>query len=869
MLTHRLITPLCLLVTLSGAAASASSSSGGFGGSGHEACERCRNEVPFPLLTLSSDQARVNYPVGSGVDHRHMKLEIWFDDLDTLKATAKQSLTVAPRVFPAPTIRLDAVLLRIQRVTVDGKIARYEHDGKTLVISCDPPLPAGKESVIVTEYEIDDPPQGLFFTPTNNAWPDRPAQVHSQGQPESNRYWFPSHDFPNERLTTELVVTVPEALTVIANGRLAEKSGSIRETRDGTGTTSMNRMNTWRWVQDKPHVSYLVSLIVGTFDEVELGSASLPIPVYVPQGRASDVKGTYGRTPQMIDFFGKLLDEPYPWDKYSQTLVWNFTAGGMENTSATTLYDTALFGKDDLDDFDLDGLISHELGHQWFGDLLTCNSWEHIWLNEGWATYLTPLWYRHRDGEVEYQTRVRQLFDGVIAADRGSLPETPAMASKVYRDPWETFRRAANPYGKGASVLRMLHARLGEPAFFAGVASYIDRHKLGTVESHDFRKALENASGQSLEEFFTQWVERPGVPRLAASLKWNAADKSIEMSFTQTQKLDALNPAFRFDLPVRVLCGSGWVSGVASITGRDSNLKLPMSSEPWAVVFDPDLTVVVDVSCDSPLVRSMEVAKAGPTINARVQALRAMLGKPRTNTRTLGLRQIVLAEDSPVIVRTTAIDVLRDGKDLGEIQSLLSGRLRRWEVREAVMNALGELSGPGADDDARFRSKELLVQFAGEDTSLRVRAAAIRALGKMSAGAETDRIVEASNTESQDDTLRLAALDALAALDRPASLAAAIDATKPGRLSRTRATALGIVAALAKHDVDRAMAACIARLDDRENRSRRAAGDALVTIGDPRAIPALERRALSAKDPAERTQAAIWIERLSSANPKK
>ena len=865
--TNHLATALCLLVTLSGTASVYPG--GDLGGSGHEACSQCRLGVAFSLQAGPADARRVNFPAGSGVDHRHMKLEIAFDELDTLKATAKQSLTVAPRVVPASTIRLDAVLLTILRVTVDGKIARYEHDGKSLVITCDPPLPAGKESVIVTEYEIDDPPQGLFFTPTSKDWPDRPAQVHSQGQPESNRYWFPCHDFPNERLTTELLVTVPESLTVIANGKLAEKVGSIRETRDGSGTTSLHRMNTWRWVQDKPHVNYLVSLIVGTFDEVELGSASLPIPVYVPPGRAADVKGTFGRTPQMIDLFGSLLGESYPWDKYSQTLVWNFTAGGMENTSATTLYDTAIFGKDDLDDFDLEGLISHELGHQWFGDLITCNSWEHIWLNEGWATYLTPLWYRHRDGEIEYQTRVRQLFDGVIAADRGSLPETPAMASKVYGDPWETFRRAANPYGKGASILRMLHAKLGEAAFFQGVASYIDHHKLGTVESHDFRKALENTSGQSLEEFFAQWVERPGVPRLKAGITWNAADKSIEMTFTQTQKLDALNPAFRFDLPVRVLAGGTWVSGVASITGRDSTFKLPLVSEPWAVVFDPDLTVVAEISSDSPLTRSMEVAKAGPTLNARVQALRGMLGRPRTDTRTLGLRRIVLADDAPVIVRTTAIDVLRNGKDLAELQSILSGRLRRWEVREAVMNALGDLSGPGTDDDIRFRTKELLVQFAAQDTSLRVRAAAIRALGKMGAGAEMAIIIEASNTESQDDTLRLAALDALVALDRPASLAAAIDASKPGRLSRTRATALGHIATLAKHDIDRAMAACIASLSDRENRSRRAAGDALVAIGDARAIPALERRAVSAKDPAERAQAAIWIEKLKAAPARK
>lgn len=832
------------------------------GDAGHEGCLACR-------LAAAADAGRtIHYPLGPGVDHRHMKLEITFNDLDNLRASAKQTLTVVPLGKPAASIRLDAVLLKIHRVTIDGKIARFEHDGKVLTITCEPPLPVGKEAAVVTEYEIDDPPQGLFFTPTSKAWPDRPAQVHSQGQPESNRYWFPCHDFPNERLTTELLVTVPESLTVISNGFLAEKVGSIKEIKDAAGGTSMSRLNTWRWVQDKPHVNYLVSLIVGTFDESDIGSAALPMPVLVPPGHGKDIMGTFGRTPQMIDLFGKLLGEPYPWAKYSQTLVWNFTAGGMENTSATTLYDTAVIGKDDLDDFDLDGLISHELGHQWFGDLMTSNSWEHIWLNEGWATYMTPLWYRHRDGEIEYQTRVRQLFDGVIGADRGTLPDTPAMASKVYGDPWETFRRAANPYGKGASILRMLHAKLGEKAFFAGVASYIDRNKLRTVETNDFRKALEDSSGVALEEFFTQWTTRPGVPRLTVKPNWNAAEKVIELTFTQTQPIDGLNPAFRFDLPVRVFANGRWFDGVAAIGGKESTCKLPLTGEPGAVVFDPDLTVVAEIVCDSPLARTIEVAKSGPTLNSRIQALRGMLGQKSNSSRTLALHEIVLASDAPVMVRTAALDVLRDAKELSEIQSLLSGRIRSWEVREAIMNVLGDLSGAGADEDLRFRSKELLVQFSKEDTSLRVRSAAIRSLGKIGAAVEFDRILEASRTDSQDDTLRLAALDALVALDRPASLSAVIECTKPGHLSRTRAVAIGHLASLAKHDIERAIIAAAACLDDRENRSRRAAGEALVNIGDQRAIPALEKRAISAKDPAEREQAAVWLEQLKAKAKK-
>ena len=203
----------------------------------------------------------------------------------------------------------------------------------------------------------------------------------------------------------------------------------------------------------------------------------------------------------MISVFERLLDEPYPWARYAQLVVTNFNAGGMENTSATSMFDFAILSPEALLDHEFEGLISHELAHQWFGDLLTCNSWEHLWLNEGFATYMNGLWCENRSlssgepawmsGREAYDAHVQGWFDGLIGGDRGELPGAVGMCSNVYANPGETFGRGSNPYPKGASILHMLRRKLGDEVFFRGLRLYVDRNALKTVETSDLRYAME------------------------------------------------------------------------------------------------------------------------------------------------------------------------------------------------------------------------------------------------------------------------------------------------------------------------------------------------------------------------------------------
>ncbi|MBL8760567.1 MAG: HEAT repeat domain-containing protein [Phycisphaerae bacterium] len=836
-----------------------------------EDCEHCRqwwsSLVAEPAFDEATGVWTRAYPPHRAADLIHMKLAITIEDMNTRVFKGEQSLRLTPLGWDLESLDLNAKALTIEGVSCEGRTATFTHDGRRLSITLDPPVPVGQEATLVIHYTASDPPQGLVWNVESKDYPGRAAQLHTQGQPETNSYWFPCHDFPNDRLTTELEVTVPAGYVVSSNGKLL---GVKREARPGPGTTKLAAFETFHWLQDKAHVSYLVSLVVGKFDMVDLGTQALPLPVYVPPGRGGDVARTYAKTAEMIEIFGKLLDEPYPWDRYAQVLVWGFNNGGMENTSATTLYDTAIFSEESAKDRDLNGLISHELAHQWFGDLITCNSWEHVWLNEGWATYMTALWQERTatplGGREVYDTTIRAFFDGVIGGDTGSAPDTPGMASKVYTHPWETFRRGANPYGKGASILHMLRRKLGDEAFFAGVRLYIDRHKFTTVETADFRRALEEASGESLERFFWQWCERPGVPTVVITQDFDPRSRVLTLSAEQKQVINGDNPAFALSIPVWIATSSEpngrWIT--IEMDAKAASATATLDSEPTIIAVDPELTCLMSVDMDQSPDRWMEQVRRGPTHAAKLQAIRA-LGKPDRPGASDALLKLAMDNSAHESLRAEAAGALANKGDLARVETLALARLSKPGLRENVCRGLARVVGmmpEGGAGRSRSRVVKLLSDVAAGDRSTRVRAAAIRGLGDLKAIDALGVMLASTRVDSQDDEIRQAALDALAATDAPEGLSAAMKLAKAGTLTRTRANAVSVIGRLAKHNPDEAEAALIGYLGDYELRVVRAAGEALAEMGSARAVETIDAMVLSPRSEETAWMASAWLKTI-------
>jgi len=835
---------------------------------------------------LSYDEATgrslLNYPPHRFVDYVHMKLELAIADMNRPVMGARETLTLKAIASPAPSITLSVgptesmVVSSVMLTRAGGAAAAvpFTHDGESLTLDFQPPLAPDESVSLVIDYTLSNPHDGITWTPESAAQPGRPAQLHSQGQPESNHAWFPCHDFPNERLTTEVIATVPAGFSVVSNGRLLDTTtGAPKDSMTPGGPAAApafeeGAYRTFHWLQDKPHVNYLVTFVVGKFDVVDIGTSRLPMPVYAPVGRGRDVKRTYGNTPRMISLFERLVDEPFPWDKYAQVVVWNFGAGGMENTSATTMYDSAILDEKALLDGDLDGLISHELAHQWFGDLLTCNSWEHLWLNEGFATYFSHLWFEERDGEDAYLSGVWGSMNGLLDSDKADAPYQPAMCSKEYSHPWEAFRRAANPYPKGASILHMLRRKVGDKAFFEGLKQYVDRRKFQTTETQDLRYALEDVSGLSLDRFFRQWCDRPGVPQVDVNFEWDSSSSSLKVGLTQTQNIDGANPAFFFTLPIYVKLPDGSTRTLeAPMDGKTASASFELPAQPSLVAVDPDLFVLAKFSTNQSWSEQRDLLLSGPTIAVKLRAAAALGAGGFGNLPSEAVTALnAVAHDSRahVSLRNAAIDALGRVGTPDLLLAAASSPPDDARVRLAVVNQLAGLheklaaSAPG---DAQ-RISGILASLARNDPSYAVRAAAVRAVAKVGAPDARRIVLDSLSVESQHDQIRQAAIDSLHLFPDRASFDAAVRFTGESTSSRTRPNAVSAVRDLAGVDHDAAYAALVPLLDSPQDRTARAAGDALVKLADPRAEAEFQRLAEHGPSAAARDQARQWIERL-------
>jgi aminopeptidase N len=796
------------------------------------------------------------------VDFLHMRLEMTIDDMDVPAASCTQTLSISPISNEVSRLTLDARGMKITSVTSEelasqGISISHDHDGQKLSLSFSPAMPLGTIANVVIRYELNDPSRGLLWTPSSPLRPGQAPQLHTQGQAETNSYWFPCHDSPNERLTTELLVTVPQGFAVSSNGSLQSVSKTMRRRPGVAGRSDrLQPYETFHWLQNKPHVNYLVSLVVGKFDVVDVGDLEfgvkpekgvepLAMPVYVPPGRGGDVLRSYGKTRDMVRVFEERLSEKYPWDRYAQILAWNFEAGGMENTSATTMHENAVLSEQAAIDHarDLQGLIAHELGHQWFGDLVTCNSWEHIWLNEGWATYCESLWFEASEGEAGLTREVMSDFDRVINADRGSLPATPGMASKVYTHPWETFRRGANPYPKGASILQMLRRKLGDEVFFQGVANYIDAHKpgsegTGNVETFQFRQALEAVSGMDLQQFFEQWTTRPNIPRLSISYKWVPERARLRVTVEQNQPIDADNPAFEFGLPMFLKNTAGPdVIIEHPVRSKREVFEVDLEGAPAFVAVNHDLSLLAEINIEQDEAAWAAQLASGPSLASKTYALRALASQkeklPRVQEQ---LRSFAANTQQPSFMRAAAVSALAGRESHADIANLVSNTSDNWEARNAVVDALVKLARPANNITPEAleelqatthwqRAHRTLENWARVDQSLKVRANAIRGLAEI-ASPVAEEIARASlDTSSHADIIRMAGIDALARVKPSDAVATIATYASAAFDNRTRDAALNAIAR---------------QLETRSGRVRRGAGEALVALGDKRAIAKFE-----------------------------
>ena len=304
-----------------------------------------------------------------------------------------------------------------------------------------------------------------------------------------------------------MIVTVPADWVTVSNGKLE----SVTDARQG--------MKTWTWRQAQPVSTYLISLVAGEFDYSKQTWHNIPVDYYVPHGGRERIAPTFARTRDMLTYFSDRLGVPYPWVKYDQSMVDQFVEGGMENVSATTLTTRGLLhpalARESLEGSD--NLISHEMSHQWFGDLVTTKDWANLWLNEGFATFMAQLWEEHQYGVDNAAYSAVALAGGVDAPDGSSRCR---WSRATFTDSMEY---AGNIYGKAGLVLEMLREQLGDDAFFHGLQHYLEDQ---SARKRGHRRSGARARGVdalNLDRFFDQWIYGAARPRFAVTSTYDSA----------------------------------------------------------------------------------------------------------------------------------------------------------------------------------------------------------------------------------------------------------------------------------------------------------------------------------------------------------
>jgi aminopeptidase N len=498
-------------------------------------------ELPEELPPYQGARKRVN-------DLLHTRLEVSFNYAKQ-HMYGKATLTFKPYFYPSFYLELDAVgfdLKRVELVTAAGnQPLTYSYDDRVITIKLDRIYTSNEEFKVFIEYTarpnevkvegsaaINDA-KGLYFINPLGKEKNKPTQIWTQGETQASSVWFPTIDAPNERMTQEIYMTVDTQYVTLSNGLL------ISQKNNGNGT------RTDYWKQSLPAAPYLTMMAVGKFSVVRSRWRKIDVNYYVEPEYAPYAKMIFGNTPEMLEFYSNKLGVDYPWEKFSQVVVRDYVSGAMENTSAVVHGEFLQRTDRELLDNTNEDVIAHELFHQWFGDLVTCESWSNLSLNESFATYGEYLWNEYKYGQDEADLTLQR--DLAVYLQQGK--KNADLVRFHYNDKEEMFDPVT--YQKGARILHMLRKYIGDEAFFSGLKTYLNTFKFKAVEVHNLRLIFEELTGEDLNWFFNQWFLNHGHPELIINYTYNDTTRKQTISVEHRVVIDKAKQDFTFEVSSR------------------------------------------------------------------------------------------------------------------------------------------------------------------------------------------------------------------------------------------------------------------------------------------------------------------------------
>ena len=778
--------------------------------------------------------AKPSYGPDQEFDADHILLEL---ELDIPKKSVYGVCSTTFRAIHegAREIRFDAVGMKIRSVTsVAGEKLPYSYKNDKLTLKLRKPLAEHEPVTVRIAYDLIRPIAGVYFI-------KKPVQVWTHGEAEESRYWFPCFDAPHDKASTEMIAAVPRDFFALSNGALL----SIRDDKK-------HGKKFYHWKQAIPHSPYLVTLVAGKFSEIKQEWDGIPVTYYCQPGREAEIKRAFGKTPKMLKFFSEAIGVRYPYEKYAQIAVADFVMGGMEHTTATTQTDRVLMDAQAYPEFTADWLVSHELAHQWFGDLLTCKEWGHAWLNESFATYFEALFTEHDLGREEFQYEMREKLHQYLDEDKNVYRRS--IVTHVYKKPDDLFDR--HLYEKGSLVLHTIRHLLGDKLYWKAIHHYVETHAARAVETADLIQSIQTATGRNMRKLFDQYVYGPGHPDYTVNYAWD--EKSKEARVRVTQKPVGNNSCFSLPIVLRFITAKGPKDFTETIDDKTHSFKYKFDKEPLDFRFDPDFGILKTAQVTKPHRMWLAGLRSDPHPCGRILSAEQVAKIP-TGESFDALKRAFLKEKFWGAAREIAVQI---------------GSLKTDEARKFLLQALRSAKNPKVrrgvvEGLGHFSSPDVIATLAGiarSDKSYFVSADAVRAAARTRAPQAAQIISQALNRKSWNDTIRASAVSVLASSPDRRSLDAVRSNSRYGLNLSARISSVQVMGRLAGHFPE-FFADLIRFTTDAQVRLKHAAISALGNLRDPRAVPALEKVSKD-KALAYRTQA-LAEDALLKINPPK
>lgn len=648
------------------------------------------------------------------IDIINTRLDVSFN-WDSAFVVGKATILAKPYFYPSNQVVLDANGFSINAVDLiknSEKIPlKYTYDNKKLTIQLDKIYSKDQKFVLFIDYVAmpyklkvgkdiggsDD--RGIYFINRDGKDKNKPKQIWTQGETECNSTWFPTINGPQEKMTQEVNITVADEYVTLSNGTLEYSS------LNGNGT----RTDSWR--QEQSHSTYLTMLAVGKFTVAKDVWNDKEVSYYTEPAFASTAKLVFGKTPEMMTFFSKKLGVEYPWDKYSQIVVRDFVSGAMENSSATVLFDKMNMSEGEYLDQNHEDFISHELFHQWFGDLVTAESWANLPLNESFATYGEYLWMEHKYGR-DFADQ-HGMEDLQVYLRNAKEKEVPVIRFN-YSDREDMFDEIS--YQKGGRILNMLRRVVGDEAFFKSLNLYLTKNAFKTAEIHDLRLAFEEVTGEDLNWFFTQWFLKAGHPKLVINTLYDADKKQINISISQNQNLSKL-ALYKIPLFIDIYINDKVERKEIMIEQQNQTFSFACNQAPQLVNVDAEKTLVGEKLENKTLEQYIFQYNQAPLFMDRYEALNFIKMHKENNE-----------------ARSVIIKALNDKNDF---------------LRKLALNSFSDLN-----EEERKNNYTTVSNLALKDENSLVRAAAIKVLVSIYSDYNNDSLFEKAKKDKSPSVLK-------------------------------------------------------------------------------------------------------------------